>query len=62
MSRGLPSIFVLSVLGLLVSPAVAEAQDPDSDGVLDASDAFPCDGTRSSVTWIPGQTDLPPIS
>jgi LruC domain-containing protein len=38
------------------APALAVPGDADDDGVLDAADAFPCDATRASVTYLPGQT------
>jgi hypothetical protein len=42
------------ILALLLgagSPALA--QDSDQDGVLDAADAFPCDGAIAAVTYAP---------
>ena len=44
----------LGVASLLAIPAAAFAQDSDSDGVADASDAYPCDATRASVSYFPG--------
>ena len=46
----------LGVASLLALPAAAFAQDSDSDGVANAADAFPCDATRASVSYFPGQS------
>jgi LruC domain-containing protein len=40
----------------LASPATAQAQDTDGDGVPNASDTFPCDATRASVSYFPSAT------
>jgi LruC domain-containing protein len=45
----------LAAASLLFSPGVSRAQDADVDGVPDASDAFPCDAARASLTFFPGQ-------
>ena len=50
-SRLLVGAFMLS----MSLPALALAQDSDGDGVADAADAFPCDPTRASVSYFPGQ-------
>ena len=50
----LAGAFVFS--GSLLLPALASAQDSDGDGVPNASDAFPCDASRASVSYFPGQT------
>jgi LruC domain-containing protein len=42
--------------GLALSSAAARAQDADGDGVANGADAFPCDITRSAVTWFPSQS------
>jgi LruC domain-containing protein len=44
-----------SLLGLSgASPA--RAQDQDGDGTADATDVFPCDASRASVTYFPSET------
>jgi LruC domain-containing protein len=40
-----------------VSVAPVDPRDTDSDGVLDASDIFPCDATASAVTYAPSATE-----
>jgi LruC domain-containing protein len=42
---------------LLAAPSIARAQDADSDGVADAADAFPCDGTRAAVSYFPSASE-----
>jgi LruC domain-containing protein len=49
-------LLTLSVAGLASIPAAASAQDSDGDGVANAADAFPCDATRASVSYFPGQS------
>jgi hypothetical protein len=41
---------------LLFSPTIGWAQDADGDGVPNATDEFPCDGTRASVSFFPTET------
>jgi sulfatase modifying factor 1 len=45
----------LSLSSLVLLPTLARAQDSDLDGVPNASDVFPCDGTRAAVTYFPGE-------
>ncbi len=47
--------FGLSAL-LALSGSPALAQDADGDGVSNGTDAFPCDVTRSAVSWYPGSS------
>jgi LruC domain-containing protein len=47
---------MLGLAGFLCASASAFAQDADADGVSDAADAFPCDATRASVSYFPGQS------
>jgi LruC domain-containing protein len=51
-----PLLPCLALTGALISPPVALAQDSDGDGAPDASDAYPCDATRASVSYFPGQS------
>jgi LruC domain-containing protein len=46
----------LGLAALLLLPATAAAQDSDGDSVPNASDAFPCDASRASVSYFPGQS------
>ena len=46
----------LGLASLVALPAAAFAQDSDGDGVANASDAYPCDSTRASVSFFPGQS------
>jgi LruC domain-containing protein len=45
------------VLCLTCAPALAWSQDGDGDGVFDTSDARPCDGTVTAVSYAPAQDD-----
>jgi LruC domain-containing protein len=46
----------LGLFAALLLPGMAEAQDSDGDGAADAADAYPCDSTRASVSFFPGQS------
>ncbi len=39
----------------LCAPTAAFAQDTDSDGVPNASDAFPCDGNKAGIAFAPAE-------
>ena len=48
--------FGLGLTAAILVPTLGFAQDSDGDGVPDSADAFPCDPTRASVSYFPGET------
>jgi LruC domain-containing protein len=55
-SRHRSAALGLGVALVLAHPGAVFGQDSDSDGAPNATDVFPCDGSRASVSYYPSQT------